>query len=117
MQGLGDVTDGRYRPHPCPGSRRCGRGKPPGPRSARERRRSEALVQHLLDVAADILGMNQALREGVAVERKHVFGDVTARFLVRVAEFAEEFLAALADFFLEPLGEIGPHMRIDVFIE
>src|SRR5271166_376630 len=69
----------------------------------------ETLVEHFLDVSADILGLDQPLREGVAVEREHVFGDMTARLLVDIAEIAEEILAALADPFLKTLGQIGPH--------
>lgn len=35
-----------------------------------------ALVEHLLDIAADILGVDQSLLEGVGVKWKHVLGAV-----------------------------------------
>src|SRR5712691_1581228 len=69
-----------------------------------------ALVEHQLDIAAQVLGVQQPFLERPVVEREHVGGDLAARFLVRVLERAEEFRRRLA----VPLGElrreIGAHV-------
>src|SRR5262249_46337649 len=56
----------------------------------RKRADEAALVEHELDVAAEVLGMQQAFLEGPAVEGKYVGRDLAAGFLVHVVEGAEE---------------------------
>src|SRR4051812_23971693 len=53
------------------------------------------LVQHELDVAAEILGMKQSLLEGPTVEREHIGNHLAPGFLVRVFETAEELRRGL----------------------
>src|SRR4051812_24170493 len=68
-----------------------------------------ARVQRLVDVAADILGVDQAFLEGVVVEGEDVVGDQAFRPLVLVLVGREELLEAHADVLLELLGEVLPH--------
>src|SRR5882672_9339491 len=68
-----------------------------------ERADQRPLVEHELDVAAEVLGVQQALLERPIVEWEHVGQDLAAGFLVRVLEGAEELRRRLA---LQP-GELG----------
>src|SRR4030088_1310048 len=69
-----------------------------------------ALVQHELDVAADILGMKQPFLECPTVEREHIGNHLASGFLVRVFETAEELRRGLAVQLGELRGEVGPHV-------
>src|ERR1700733_3719812 len=71
---------------------------------------NEALIEHFFHVAADILGVDQALGKRVAVEWEDIFDDVATGFLVHVVKVAEKFLARLADFLLEAFGDVGAHV-------
>ena len=53
--------------------------------------------------------MDQPFREGVAVERKDVLGDVAAGFLVDVVNSPKNSSQLFADLLLETLGEVGTH--------
>src|SRR5262249_44888961 len=48
-----------------------------------------ALVEQELDIAAQVLGMQQAFLERPVVKREHVGGDFAPGFLVRVLERPE----------------------------
>src|SRR5262245_2459631 len=61
-----------------------------------ERADQRTLVEHEFDVAAEILGVEQALLERPVVERKHVGHDPALGFLVHVFEGAEELARRLA---------------------
>src|SRR5262245_8009167 len=67
-----------------------------------------ALVEHELDVAAEILGVQQSLLEGPVVKRKHVGHDPAFGLLVDVFEGAEELARCLAVELGELRGEIRP---------
>src|SRR5262252_115948 len=54
------------------------------------------LVEHELDVATEVLGVQQPFLEGPVVEWKNVGRDPAAGFLVDVFEGAEEFARGLA---------------------
>src|SRR5262245_24569564 len=68
-----------------------------------------ALSEHQLDVAPEVLGMQQAFLEGPVVEREHVGDDLSAREPVDVLERAEKFLRALAVLPGELRGDVRPH--------
>src|SRR6202000_2434133 len=67
------------------------------------------LVQHQLDVAANVFRMDKPLLESLRVEREIILHDLPARALVRVGVLTEKFVAAHSDFRLELLGKIRPH--------
>src|SRR5262245_244316 len=62
----------------------------------RKRADQRPLVEHELDVSAEILGVQQSLLEGPAVERKHICDHSSPRSLVGVFEGAEELGRSLA---------------------
>src|SRR6266508_3704480 len=76
----------------------------------RERADQGALIEHQLDVAAEIFGVQQALLERPIVEREHVGDDFAPGFLVRVFERAEEFRRRLAVALGELRGKVGAHV-------
>ena len=53
--------------------------------------------------------MDQSFRKRVAVERKNVFCDAAARFLMDVSEFTEKLFTTLADPLFETLSEVRTH--------
>src|SRR6476620_7680303 len=69
-----------------------------------------ATVEHQLNVAAEILGMQQALLERPHVKRKDVGRDLSSGLLVRELESAEEFARGLAVALGKLCGQIGPHV-------
>src|SRR5262249_57290635 len=72
----------------------------------RERADQRPLVEHELDVAAEVLGVQQSLLERPAVERKHVGDHAPPRSLVSVFEGAEELSRSLAMELAELRGNI-----------
>src|SRR5262245_57405573 len=74
-----------------------------------KRPNQRALVEHELDVAAEILGVQQSLLEGPVVKRKHVGHDPAFGLLVDVFEGAEELARRLAVELDELRGQIWPH--------
>src|SRR4029450_2735176 len=75
----------------------------------RKRPDQRALVEHELDVAAEILGVQQSLLEGPVVKRKHVGSDPAFGLLVDVFEGAEELARCLAAQLGELRGQIRSH--------
>src|ERR1700692_1460846 len=67
------------------------------------------LVQHQLDVAADVFRMNEPLLKCLRVKGKIILHDLSARALVRVRVLSEEVVAAHSDLSLELLCEVRPH--------
>src|ERR1043166_4101154 len=69
-----------------------------------------ALAQHELNVAADVLGVQQALLERPIVERKDVGRHLAARALVHVLEAAEKFRRRLSFDARELRGDVRAHV-------
>src|SRR5580704_8259869 len=69
-----------------------------------------ALAEHDLEIAAEILGVQQAFLERVIVERKYVLPDFAPGALVHVFEGAEIIRRRFAFCFLELAGDVGAHM-------
>src|ERR1700722_9804938 len=67
------------------------------------------LVQHQLNVAADVFRVNEPLLKCLRVEGKIILHNLSARALVRVRVLSEEVVAAHADLSLKLLGEVRPH--------
>src|SRR5262249_46343693 len=74
-----------------------------------ERADQRALVEQELDVAAEVLGVQQPLLERPVVERKDVGDYPASGLLVHILEAAEELRRALAVLPGELRGEVGPH--------
>src|SRR3984957_7556382 len=74
-----------------------------------KRANEAALVEHELDIAAEIFRVQQSLLEGPAVEGKDVGGHLAPGFLVHVVEAAEELRRGLAGLPGELRREVGAH--------
>src|SRR5580700_11255529 len=75
----------------------------------REGANDAALAEYKLQVAAEILGMQQSFLERVVVEWKHILLDFPPRTLVHVFEAAEKIRRRLAHGFLELARDVGTH--------